>query len=184
MTSRDGLSFKRWTKELIPITAPKDREGNRSNYMTNGLLQLPGQNRELSVYATEAYYAGPGSRVRRFSIRIDGFVSVHADSMTSEFITKPFTFSGSQLKVNFLTENQGSMRFELQDDSGKPLVGYGLADCIPLVGDQIEHAVAWKAVPGTSAIENASVASIQNKPTRLRVEMQNADLFSIRFGPL
>ena len=182
MTSRDGLSFQRWSKELIPITAPKDREGNRSNYMTNGLLQLPGQHRELSVYATEAYYAGPGSRVRRFSIRTDGFVSANADSKTSEFITKPFTFSGSQLKVNFRTNSQGSMRIELQDDSGKPIIGYGLADCLPLVGDQIEHAVAWKGTPGTTTTVNASVASIQNKPIRMRVEMQNADLFSIRFS--
>ena len=60
MTSRDGVLFRRWSEELIPITAPKDRDGNRSNYMTWGLLQLPGNDRELSVYATEAYYAGPG----------------------------------------------------------------------------------------------------------------------------
>ena len=46
--------------------------------MAWGLLQLPGNDRELSVYATEAYYAGPGSRVRRFTFRTDGFVSVHA----------------------------------------------------------------------------------------------------------
>jgi len=182
MTSRDGLSFKRWSKELVPITAPKDRDGNRSNYMANGLLQLPGQNRELSVYATEAYYAGPGSRVRRFSLRTDGFVSVHADAPMSEFITKPFTFSGSQLKVNFVTRDGGSIRFEVQDDAGKPLVGYGLADGKPLVGDQIEQTVAWNGTPGNSTTDNSSVAAIQNKPIRLRVELQNADLFSIRFG--
>ena len=74
------------------------------------------------------------------------------------------------------------MRIELQDDSGKPIVGYGLADCLPLVGDQIEHAVAWKGTPGTTTTENTSVASIQNKPIRMRVEMQNADLFSIQFS--
>ena len=78
MSSRDGVLFRRWREELIPITAPKDRDGNRSNYMTWGLLQLPGNDRELSVYATEAYYKGPASRVRRFTFRMDGFVSVHA----------------------------------------------------------------------------------------------------------
>ena len=80
MSSRDGVLFRRWPAALIPITAPQDRDGNRSNYMTWGLLELPGRPNELSVYATEAYYAGPGSRVRRFTFRTDGFVSVHADS--------------------------------------------------------------------------------------------------------
>ena len=47
--------FHRWREELVPITAPKDRDGNRSNYMTWGLLQLPGNDRELCVYATEAW---------------------------------------------------------------------------------------------------------------------------------
>lgn len=172
MTSRDGLHFKRWNTELIPITAPKDRDGNRSNYMSHGLLQLPGQARELSVYATEAYYAGPGSRVRRFSFRTDGFVSVHSDETTSEFVTKPFTFSGIQLRVNFATMSSGSIRFEVQDEAGKPLVGFALADCVPLVGDQIEQTVEWRS----------AISSLQNKPIRLRVEMKNADLYSMQFG--
>jgi hypothetical protein len=101
ITSRDGLNFKRGPEPLIPITAPKDRDGNRSNYMPHGLLQRGNQERELSLYANEAYYAGPGSRVRRFTIRTDGFVSVHAGEKVSEFLTKPFTFSGTQVKVNF-----------------------------------------------------------------------------------
>jgi len=54
MTSRDGVLFHRWAEALIPITAPKDRDGNRSNYMTNALLQLPGNDKELSVFATES----------------------------------------------------------------------------------------------------------------------------------
>ncbi len=172
MTSRDGLGFKRWNKELIPITAPKDRDGNRSNYMTHGLLQLPGQDRELSLYATEAYYVGPGSRVRRFAIRTDGFVSIHAGESTCEFVTKTFTFTGSQLKVNYSASKGGSIRFEVQDESGKPLPGFALADCVPLVGDQIEQKVQWKS----------SISTLQNKPIRLRAEMQNADLYSLQFG--
>ena len=92
MSSRDGKTFHRWSEPLIPISAPEDRDGNRSNYMTWGLLQLPGSPRELSVYATEAYYAGPGSRLRRFTFRVDGFVSAHADETTGELITKALTF--------------------------------------------------------------------------------------------
>lgn len=172
MSSRDGQIFKRWNTELIPITAPKDREGNRSNYMAHGLLQLPAKDRELSVYATEAYYAGPGSRVRRFAFRTDGFVSVHAGETVGDFVTKPFTFAGSQLKVNYAATLGGSVRFEVLDDQGTPFAGFALSDCVPLIGDQIEQKVKWKS----------SIAELQNIPIRLRAEMQKADLFSIQFS--
>ncbi|MCZ6852869.1 MAG: hypothetical protein O7G86_03015, partial [Gammaproteobacteria bacterium] len=36
MSSRDGLSFHRWSDAVIPENAPEDRGGNRSNYMTWG----------------------------------------------------------------------------------------------------------------------------------------------------
>ena len=42
------------------------------------VLTLPGKTEELTVFATEAYYGpGPG-RVRRFTYRLDGFVSLRA----------------------------------------------------------------------------------------------------------
>jgi len=182
MTSRDGLTFKRWSEALIPITAPLDRGGNRSNYMASGLLELPGQKGQLSVYGTEAYYSGPGSRLRRFVFRTDGFVSVHADAEIAEFLTKPFTFTGKELKVNFNAENSGRLRFEIQDEMGKPIPGFSLADCKPLVGDEIDCAVEWNTA-ADGKTEPSSVSILAKRPVRMRVEMQNADLFSIQFAP-
>lgn len=170
MTSRDGVNFKRWEEPLIPITAPKDRDGNRSNYMTNGLLQLPGRDRELSVYATEAYYAGPGSRIRRFTFRVDGFVSASAED--GELITKPLTFIGSRLRLNLIS--QGETRVEVQDEAGKPLAGFTLADCTPLKGDFIDQAVTWKG---------GSLEKLAGKPVKLRFELHKADLFALQFVP-
>jgi len=169
MTSRDGVNFKRWPEELIPITAPKDRDGNRSNYMTRGLLTLPGNDRELSVYATEAYYAGPGSRVRRFVFRTDGFVSAHADA-TGTLITKPFTFTGTQLALNITSK--GATRIELQDADGKPLQGFALADCTPITADAIDHVVQWKG---------GALTALAGQTVRMRVEMKDADLYALQF---
>lgn len=76
MASRNGITFRRWLDPVIPETAPQDRGGNRSNYMAWGLVELPGRPNHYSVYATEAYYTGPDSRLRRFEYRKDGFVSV------------------------------------------------------------------------------------------------------------
>lgn len=170
MTSRDGVNFKRWEEPLIPITAPKDRDGNRSNYMTNGLLQLPGSDREMSVYATEAYYAGPGSRIRRFTFRMDGFVS--ATAKQGELITKPITFSGTKLLLNLVSA--GDTRVELQDEGGKPLPGFTLEDCTTLQGDFIDQAVTWKG---------GSLEKLAGKPVKLRFALSKADLFALQFVP-
>lgn len=170
MTSRDGVNFKRWEEPLIPITAPKDRDWNRSNYMTCGMLSLPGHERELSVYASEAYYRGPGSRIRRFSFRVDGFVS--ASAAKGELITKPITFDGSKLTLNL--RSQGETRVEVQDDSGKPLPGFALEECTPLKGDFIDEEVTWKG---------GSLSAHAGKPVRLRFAFVDADLFALQFLP-
>jgi hypothetical protein len=170
MTSRDGVHFKRWEEPLIPITAPKDRDWNRSNYMTIGVLSLPGKERELSVYASEAYYQGPGSRIRRFTFRVDGFVSASAEK--GELITKQLTFEGTKLMLNLLS--QGETRVEVQNEAGKAIPGFALDDCTPLKGDLIDQAVTWKG---------GSLAALAGKPVRLRFAMQKADLFALQFVP-
>ena len=55
--------------------------------MAWGILELPEDPTHLSVYASEAYYTGPDSRLRRFTYRADGFVSLHADS-SGELLTR------------------------------------------------------------------------------------------------
>jgi len=174
MTSRDGLTFRRWPEALIPVTGPEDRDGNRSNYMTWGMVRLPHNDRELSVYATEAYYTGPDSRVRRFTFRVDGFVSVRASASGGGIVTKPLVFSGRKLLVNFAAKGHGSLRVELQDAEGKPIPGFTLADSTALEGDEIEATVAWKG--------DADCNSLAGKPVRLQFDVKDADLFSFRFS--
>jgi hypothetical protein len=171
MTSRDGVHFKRWEEPVIPITVPKDRDGNRSNYMTIGVLQLPGRDREISVWGTEAYYTGPGSRIRRFSYRVDGFVSANAPG-NGELLTKPLVFNGSELSLNILSK--GASRVEVQDADGKAIPGFSLEDCTPITGDHVDHTVAWKG---------GTLASLPGKPVQLKFELQQADLFALQFVP-
>jgi hypothetical protein len=172
MTSRDGVLFRRWAEPLIPITAPKDRDGNRSNYMTWGLLQLPGNDREMSVYATEAYYAGPGSRVRRFAFRVDGFVSVHAPAKGA-LVTKPLRFAGKELELNLVSRGDG-VRVELQDADGKAIKGFTLDDCVPMKGDEIKQVVKWQG--------GSNVNPLTGKAVKMRVELNDADVYSMKFN--
>jgi len=172
MSSRDGLTFLRWPEPIIPITAPKDRDGNRSNYMAWGMVELPGKNGELSVYATEAYYGAQPGRLRRFSYRVDGFVSVHASSEGGELLSKPLIFKGDKLILNFATAPKGSVAVELEDSAGKAIPGFSLKDCQILRGDAVTQSVTWKG---------GSLAKIAGTPVRVRFVLRDADVYSVRF---
>ncbi len=173
MSSRDAVTFHRWPDAVVPEDAPKDRGGNRSNYMTWGLVQLPGNDKQYSVYATEAYYTGPDSRVRRFVYRVDGFVSAHADKQGGEIVTKPITFHGKRLTLNFATSAGGKVQVELQDVTGEPIQQLSLKNCRPLEGDEIHQTVSWG--------DSVGVGAWSGKPVRLRFRLTNADLYSFRF---
>lgn len=172
MASRDGVTFERYDPPVIPRTAPKDRDGNRSNYMANGLVQLPGNDREYAVYGTEAYYTGPDSRLRRFTYRVDGFVSLRADTEGGEAVTKPVTFDGEKLSINAKTNDKGQLRVEIQDQSGKPIAGFSLDDCQPFRGDEVDHVITWKA---------GDLKRLAGTSVRLRFVLENGDLFSYQF---
>jgi len=138
-----------------------------------GMLRLPNKPAEYSLYATEGYRRAPGARIRRFTYRVDGFVSVSACPEGGELLTKPLVFSGSQLVINALTRDNGAVQSELLDDRGLVIPGFGRNDCIPFRGDNIEHVLRWK--------EGAELSSLAGNPVQLRFVLQNADLYSFRF---
>lgn len=173
MSSRDGLHFQRRPEALIPEDAPADRSGNRSNYMAWGLLQLPNQNRELSVYATEAYYTGPDSRLRRFVYRLDGFMSAASDSRGGNLITKPLVFTGSHLELNYQTGPTGSIHIELQELDGTPIAGLTSSNCQSLSGDSISRQVKWDG--------ETDLQALSGKPIRLVFKINDGNLYSFRF---
>ena len=110
---------------------------------------------------------------RRYTLRLDGFVSVNAPLAAGEFITKPLTFAGKQLEINYATSAAGQIRVELQDEDGKAIPGFTLDDSEPVWGDHVSRILKWKT--------GDDVSAYVGKPIRLRFEMSDADLFSIRF---
>ena len=179
MISRDGGHFHRWLEPVVPESAPKDRGGNRSNYMAWGVVEIPGHPNHLSVYATEAYYTGPSSRVRRFEYRKDGFVSIRAGAEPGTLITKPIKLGrlAERLTVNFLTHKGGDIRVGIEEANGKVIADYSPADCKPLQGDSLSQNVAWKS--------GADISHLRRKypVVRLRFELKKADLYSMQFQP-
>ena len=179
MTSRDGRRFHRWLEPVIPESAPKDRKGNRSNYMTWGMVEIPGRPLHLSVYATEAYYTGPDTRVRRFEYRKDGFVSLRAGAKGGLLITKPIKLGrlAERLTLNFKTAEGGQVRVGLFTPGCQPIPGHSLADCKPLTGDSLNRTAQWKSGSDISALRR------KHPVVRLRIEVKNADVFALQFQP-
>src|SRR5690606_41758460 len=79
---------------------------------------LEGAPNELSLYAVEGFWGAIEKgmdALRRYTIRLDGFASINASMAGGELVTKPFTFEGSELELNFATSAAGDICVELQD---------------------------------------------------------------------
>jgi hypothetical protein len=178
MSSRDGVNFKRWNEAFLRPGIQRPGSWHYGHqyiawHAVETKSTLPGAPNELSLYASESYWTGKGSALRRYSLRLDGFVSIHALAKGGEVITRPLIFSGSKLTTNFATSAAGGMRVEIQDVDGKPIPGFTLEDCPTLFGDTIERVVSWKS--------GADVSKLAGQSVRLRFELQDADLYSYRF---
>jgi hypothetical protein len=184
MTSRDARIFHRWNEAFIRPGQQPDRWVNRNNLPARGIVEtesdIEGAPNELSIYATEGYYRGPATRLRRYTLRLDGFVSVSAPPDGGEMRTKPLLFakteSASQININFATSAVGSIKCELQDADGKAIEGFALEDCDEIYGDSIDRAISWKG--------SADISKFADQPIRLKFVMHDADLYALQIAPL
>jgi len=176
MTSRDGLHWHRWMEAFVRPGLQKDRWWQRNNYTAWGILvtkpQIAGCPDEVSIYLNEHYYLD-GNKLRRFSLRMDGFVSVNAPFSGGEFVTHPLLFDGKKLVINYSTSAAGSIQVEINEQDGKKIPGYSLDECPEIYGDEIAKVVEWKS--------GADLSALSEKVVQLRFVLKDADLYSIRF---
>lgn len=178
MASRDGVLFKRWNEAFLPPGIEREGTWNYGQqYIAWQAVQtksdLEGAPDELSLYAGENYWTGTSSALRRYTLRLDGFVSASAPMSGGELITKPIRFKGGKLALNFASSAVGGVRVEIQDADGKAMPGFKLDDCPPVFGDSIERAVTWK--------NGGDVSMLAGKPVRLRFELKDAEVYAYRF---
>ncbi|MFM1832771.1 MAG: hypothetical protein RLZZ461_1087, partial [Planctomycetota bacterium] len=144
---------------------------SRANYPALGLIQTGPS--EMSTYMN-ADYAQPSAHLRRFSLRLDGFASVHAGADPGEWTTRPLVFAGDRLELNLATSAAGEVLVEVQDADGAPLEGFTFADAIPAIGNEISKTARWTDEPDLGALAG--------QPIRLAFRMRDADLFAFRFS--
>ena len=170
-TTRGGTRYDRTFLESFVRPGPGPNNwASRTNYPVLNVVQTSPA--EMSFYVNRDY-AQPTAHITRYTLRLDGFSSVHAPYAGGEMLTRPLIFSGKELEINYATSAAGGIRVELQDASGKPVPGFTLADSQEIIGDHIARVVTWKS--------GSSVAALAGKPARLRFVMKDADLYSIRF---
>lgn len=172
MTTRAGSKrYDRTFMEAFMQPGPgKSNWVARSNFPMWGIVETGPA--EISFFVNRDY-SQPTWHLRRYTLRTDGFASVHAPYSGGELITKLFRFDGRELELNVATSAAGGVRVEIQDQFGRPIDGYTLADASEFFGDDIAHVVAWES--GTD------VSSLAGRPIRLRFVMRDADLYSLRF---
>ena len=143
----------------------------RSNFPVLNVVQTSPT--ELSLYVIESY-AQPNTHLNRYSLRLDGFASLHSDFDEGEAITKPFIFRGKELEINYSTSAAGNICIELLDSNGKPLPGFTATDAQEIIGNEIKRIVSWNG--------STDVSSLAGKPVRLKIYMKDADLYSLKFN--
>ena len=178
MSSRDGCTFHRFDEAFLrPGLERRDNWVYGDCYQNLGLLETPAADLtappELTLYVGEDEWKGP-MKLRRYTLRLDGFASLSARSR-GEFVTKPLTFRGKELALNFSSSAAGHVRVELQDHVGRPLPGFGLADSDELFGDTLQRVVTWQ--------NKSDVSALAGRPIRVRMAMRDADIYSLRFEP-
>lgn len=180
MTSRDGFTWKRTLEAMMKPGPQKSRWASRNNMVAWGMLETPSHlgsdcPPEISILSSEGYYL-KDCCLRRYTFRLDGFMSLKAGLTGGEIITKPLVFQGSNLALNMATSGMGIIKVEIQDVTGLPLQNYKLLECIDIFGDEIKRIVEWKNV-------GSDLTSLSGKVIRLKFFLRDCHLYSFKFQP-
>ena len=119
------------------------------------------------------------------TLPVNRYVEVLAGPDVGTVVTRPFTFSGSRLQIDFdaslpgrasgsLTQRQfdeADVRVAIVDEWGGPIAGLGIDQSGIMFGGGVQEA-HW---------EGTDLSSAQGRPIRLRFKFRNASLHGFQF---
>ncbi len=169
MTSRDGQHWHRFDDAFIrPGIERVNNWVYGDGYPAPALIETPSPleyaPNELSLFCFENHWRMIPAILRRYTLRMDGFVSRHAGYAEKRIVTKPFVFDGTSLELNFATSARGFIYVTLH---GPNMV---LQSC-ELFGDTLARTVSF----------DGDLASLSGKEVVMEMRMSDADIYSFRF---
>lgn len=170
MSSRDGRRWRRWDEAFMTPGPERQRNWVYGDcYPAVGLIETPagldGAPPELSLYDFENHWSGVPAWMRRFSLRLDGFVSCHGPYRGAVVSLRPFTFSGRRLSLNLATSAAGSVRVRL--------VGAGRTlESTEVFGDHPDRTVTF---------DGGDPGSLAGQPVTMELELRDADVYAFQF---
>ena len=172
MSSRDGKDWFRYGEAIL--TAGPEHKSNWKYgdcYPCVGFTETPGSNPEgtdpyLSIFCKEDEDGQP-TKLYRYSLRLDGFVSRTATLDPQYLVTKPFVYEGKELEINFETSALGYMKFKLRDTDGNEIYSK------EVMGDKVDRIVGF---------ENGTPADLCGKEVVMEIEMSDASIYSFKFN--
>ena len=173
MSSRDGKSWRRWDDAFY---TPGPEWPLNWVYgdcypalgMAETVSDIHPSLRELSMFGFQNHWSSQPAQLFRMTMRIDGFVSLHAGYRPQTAVTKPFTFTGNTLSINFSTSAMGSLRIRLLNEAGAPIPGY---ESCELFGDSLDRKVAF----------SSPLSSLSGQPVRMELRLSDGDIYSFIF---
>jgi hypothetical protein len=105
----------------------------------------------------------------RYVYRRDGMASVKATYEKKRLLTKPFTFEGGTLKLNFATSARGGIYLRVLDEFSIPIEGYSTAE---IFGNSVDRAVDF----------DKPLSELAGRTVRLEFTMSDAEIFSMTFS--
>ncbi len=171
LSSRGGNRyFRTFMEGFIRPAIGHENWISRTNYPALNIV--PTGDDEMSLYVNQNY-AQPSAHVRRYTMRVDGFVSVQAPYAGGTWTSRPIKFTGHSLYLNFATSAAGYLKVEIRDEMGQSLPGYTLDQCPLIIGNDTDRNVTWTGAPSLDVLEGQIV--------QLHFQMADADLYSFQF---
>jgi len=173
MSSRDGYSFTKFDESFLP-PPPENPEafvygdGTAAPAVIEVPSDIPGADNEYMIIQREAYRTAKGcSKLVKYAIRLDGFVSLHAGGEERVLTTKPFVYDGTELYANIATSARGSAYFTLSAEGEK-------YTSLEIFGNSCDKRIRFD--------NDEAVRRLSGKEVTMTVRMYDCDLYSIRFG--
>lgn len=169
MTSRDGET---WTRYQEAFLAPGPEHPDNWIYGDANIAYRFVDSGKDTYYLYIIDFARSYDKPRqmaRHEIRKDGFACLMADHIQREIITKPLTFSGSILHLNFETSAFGSIYVDVLNEDGSPIS----PGSFEIYGNSLDRPIRFP--------DGTDFAPFAGQTVRLRFKLLEAKLYSLWF---